>query len=198
MWITLLDWLSENYPMLIIAIVLTIIVWAIARFYYTRFKKTENKVSELPCDRHEDSFRKIMDELSIIRTYIVTKNPRSASLFSEKNSPRILNAAGVKLYKDISGEDFLKRHEQELLRMIEGKCPKTALDVEIAANEVLIENLDSDMFNGLKLWVYNSPSRKLSINGETRDYNITMNDVCFILSLPLRDMYLEKHSEIQR
>lgn len=198
MWIALLDWLSENYPMLIIGIVLVVAVWVIARFYYTRFKKIENNVSELPCDRHEDSFRKIMDELSIIRTYIVTKNPRSASLFSEKKSPRRLNEAGIGLYNDISGADFLKRHESELMRMIEEKCPKTALDVEIAANEILIENLDSDIFNGIKLWVYNSPSRKLPIDGEMRDYNITMNDVCFILSLPLRDMYLEKHPDIQR
>lgn len=102
------------------------------------------------------------------------------------------------MYNDISGEKFLVEHKDFLYRGIDDKLPKTALDVEIAANEVLIENLDSDIFNDLKVWVYNSPSRKLNLNGEERDYAVTMNDVCFVLSLPLRDMYLDSHPEVKR
>ena len=193
-----MDWLAGNYPFLIVAIIIAAIVWIVARFYYTRFKKIEQDVSELPCIHHEESFKKIMEELSVIRTYLVTRNPKSASLFSEKMSPRRLNIAGRNLLNDIDGTSFLEENEDDLFRMIEEKQPKTALDVEIAANEVLIENLDSDIFNRLKLWVYNSPTRKLTIDGEERDYAITMNDICFILSLPLRDMYLDAHPEIQR
>ncbi len=198
MWDAILDWLAGNYPFLIVAIIIAAIVWIVARFYYTRFKKIEQDVSELPCIHHEESFKKIMEELSVIRTYLVTRNPKSASLFSEKMSPRRLNIAGRNLLNDIDGTSFLEENEDDLFRMIEEKQPKTALDVEIAANEVLIENLDSDIFNRLKLWVYNSPTRKLTIDGEERDYAITMNDICFILSLPLRDMYLDAHPEIQR
>lgn len=198
MWDAILDWLAGNYPFLIVAIIIAAIVWIVARFYYTRFKKIEQDVSELPCIHHEESFKKIMEELSVIRTYLVTRNPKSASLFSEKMSPRRLNIAGRNLLNDIDGTSFLEEYEDDLFRMIEEKQPKTALDVEIAANEVLIENLDSDIFNRLKLWVYNSPTRKLTIDGEERDYAITMNDICFILSLPLRDMYLDAHPEIQR
>ena len=62
---------------------------------------------------------------------------------------------------------------------------------------VLYDHLDDDMFNGMKKWVYNSPSRKLMIDGKEQDYTVTMNDVCFVLSLPLRDMYLEKHPDLQ-
>lgn len=198
MWDAILDWLAGNYPFLTVAIIIAAIVWIVARFYYTRFKKIEQDVSELPCIHHEESFKKIMEELSVIRTYLVTRNPKSASLFSEKMSPRRLNIAGRNLLNDIDGTSFLEENEDDLFRMIEEKQPKTALDVEIAANEVLIENLDSDIFNRLKLWVYNSPTRKLTIDGEERDYAITMNDICFILSLPLRDMYLDAHPEIQR
>lgn len=61
---------------------------------------------------------------------------------------------------------------------------------------VLYDHLDDDMFNDMKKWVYNSPSRKLMIDGKERDYTVTMNDVCFVLSLPLRDMYLELYPEL--
>lgn len=77
------------------------------------------------------------------------------------------------------------------------KTPKTALDAEESALEVLFAHLDDDMFNGMKKWVYNSPSRKVEIDGEEKDYSVTINDVCFVLSLPLRDMYLELHPDLQ-
>ena len=101
-----------------------------------------------------------------------------------------------KLFDDVSGSEFLDANREVLIACIDGKTPKTALDVEESALEVLYEHLDDDMFNGLKKWVYNSPSRKLVIEGVERDYTVTMNDVCFVLSLPLRDMYLELHPEL--
>lgn len=60
-----------------------------------------------------------------------------------------------------------------------------------------MESLDQDIFNGLKRWVYNSPSWKISINGEERDYSITMNDICFVISIKLRDAYLRAHPELE-
>lgn len=209
MWETIGNWLAVNYPgifiALIIAFLLILIVWKIAQFYYTRFKKTEDavkdisgRIEKLPCPKHDEPFAQIMEDITVIRTFLMTKNPNSAIAFSKKQSPRVLNKAGESLYNDISGEKFLVEHKDFLYRGIDDKLPKTALDVEIAANEVLIENLDSDIFNDLKVWVYNSPSRKLNLNGEERDYAVTMNDVCFVLSLPLRDMYLDSHPEVKR
>ncbi len=34
-------------------------------------------------------------------------------------------------------------------------------------------------------------------DGEEFDYSVTMDDVCFIISIPLRDGYLEAHKEIK-
>lgn len=209
MWETIGNWLAVNYPgifiALIIGVALVFIVWKVAKFYYMRFKKTEEdvktisgKMAKLPCSKHDESFAQIMEDITVIRTFLMTKNPNSAAAFSKKLSPRVLNSAGESLYSDISGDKFLNAHKDFLYRCIDEKSPKTALDVEIAANEVLIENLDSDIFDDLKVWVYNSPSRKLNLNGEERDYTVTMNDVCFVLSLPLRDMYLNSHPEIKR
>lgn len=121
------------------------------------------------------------------------KNPKSAISFSTKASPRKLNAEGEKLFEDIKGREFLDTNADFLLNCIKDKTPKTPLDVETVAVEVLVENLNNDMFNDVKNWVYNSPMRKIEISGELQDYEVTMNDVCFVLSLPLRDMYLDKY-----
>ena len=124
------------------------------------------------------------------------KNPSAATAFSVKKSPRKLNDAGERLFEDISGKEFLEANKEFLLNEIEQKLPKTALDVETTASEVLFENLQNDIFNRMKNWVYNSPMRTLTINGEEKDYAVTIGDVCFVLSIPLRDMYLQNHPEI--
>ena len=93
--------------------------------------------------------------------------------------------------------DFLDKNSDELLAAIAAKDPQTALDVENFAIEVLISQLDSDIFNELKQWVYNSPSFKIEIQGQEQEYTVSMNDVCFILSLPLRDMYLKTHPDLE-
>ena len=34
------------------------------------------------------------------------------------------------------------------------------------------------------------------IDGETKELAISLQDVCFVISLPLRDTYLQEHSEV--
>lgn len=33
-------------------------------------------------------------------------------------------------------------------------------------------------------------------NGQEKPYDLAITDVCFVLSLPLRDMYLKEHPQI--
>ena len=43
----------------------------------------------------------------------------------------------------------------------------------------------------------NAPAYKLKdAEGNEKMYDLSLPDVCFVLSLPLRDMYLAAHSEI--
>ena len=125
------------------------------------------------------------------------KDSKAAVLFSQKESPRKLNPSGRHIFDDCNGMLFLEENKKILLSAIAAKAPKTALDVENVANEVLIERLDSDIFNDIKAWVYERPPVKVEIQGMDKEYAIAMNDVCFILSLPLRDMYLDLHSELK-
>lgn len=223
-WNNVFDWISEKYPIGIILIIVSFVIWKIAQFYYTRFKitenkvklnedkikdtekiitdtekivkETENKVKELPCKKHDTMFNSVIEDIGIIRTFILSKNPTAISIFSAKKSPRKLNDEGIKLFETISGKKFLVDNEQFFIAGIEKRKPKTALDVEQNANEVLVENLGNDMFNDIKKWVYNTPSIEVKIGEEVKDYSITMNDICFILSIPLRDKYLELHPEL--
>ncbi|MBO7287410.1 MAG: hypothetical protein J6U85_04185 [Bacteroidales bacterium] len=184
---------------------------------YHRIVETEEAVKELPCSKHDDLYHRIVEteevvkelprlrydineikqELVAIRTYLTVKDTDVENVFSRKHSPRELNEAGEKLYADIKGEEFLDKNKDILIQGIDNRTPKTALDVEESALEVIVSLIDNDMFIGMKNWVYNSSPRKLIVDGVEKDYSISMNDVCFVLSLPLRNMYLDLHPELQ-
>lgn len=210
----IITFLIERWPALVAIIIAVAITIVVCKWYFGRFVPTEKKaniadsklgelneisktVSTLPCAKHDDSFSKIMEAITEIRTFLITKNPKTATLFALKHSPLKLNEAGEKLFADIKGSTFLEENKSFFVGCIDEKKPKTALDVEESALEVLYEHIDDDMFIGMKKWVYNSPSRKLMIDGAEKDYAITLNDICFVLSLPLRDIYLEQHQELQ-
>lgn len=139
----------------------------------------------------------IKDTLTTIRTYIATSDPKRSAIFSKKASPRKLNDIGMQLMESCKGSQFLQDNKTLLFQWLDMKKPTTALDVEICALEVLIENVDNDIFRPLKSWVYNSPALNVEQDGEAVEIAVTMRDVCFVISLPLRDMYLEEHPHIE-
>lgn len=196
MWNQVWKWLIENCPLLFLCVILIVVVWFIAKFYYQRFKKTENKVAELPCAVRGEQYNQIKEDLLQIKMFLMAKNPKTATMFSVKMSPRKLNEEGLKLLEEIHGNEFLAANSALFINAMQAKNPQTALDVEVSAHDVLIESLNSEIFNELKHWVYNSPTRQININGKVEDYSVTLGDVCFVLSLPLRDKYLALHPEI--
>lgn len=121
----------------------------------------------------------------------------STGLFSEKHSPRRLNEQGQRLFDDVGGTRFLDDNQEFLFSKLDEKQPKTALDVENMALMILNLNAENDIFNVLKNWVYNAPSRQVTnTKGDTVMYDVTLKDVFFVLSLDLRDRYLRAHPEI--
>ena len=194
-----LDYLVEKWPifaMLVISVIITaIVVWLLSEWYH-RFVNTETKVDNLPCSKHDEMFDKINEKLNVIRTALTIGNPMLANYLSQKNSPRELSEDGKKLFTDIKGEEFLHKNKDILIKGIEDNNPKTPLDVEELSFKVLLHLIDDDMYIGMKNWVYNSSPRKILVDGIEKSYDITMLDVCFVLSLPLRNMYLELHKEL--
>lgn len=148
-------------------------------------------------DSHDISIRKLQMEMLKVRTFIKTKFPTSQTVLSEKKSPAQLNEFGRKLFADMGGSDFLSKNGIYLLQKMEEKNPKTAFDVESTAHEVLILATNEEMFNKIKNKVYNYPYMDiLKRDGEVVKYEVSLADVCFVLSLSLRDMYLKAHPEV--
>lgn len=116
---------------------------------------------------------------------------------SMKRSPRRLSELGEQILKDIDGADFIRQHRETLFEIMDRYKPRTALDVENAAGDACVVATDSDIFDGIKNYVYNAPSYMVKdADGKEQRYDLSLMDACFVLSLPLRDLYLEAHPEI--
>lgn len=143
-------------------------------------------MDRLPCNVHRDDITKI-------KTVLVEKYPKSSSVFSMKSSPRKLNPTGEKLFAAINGEQFLKENKERLFGYISDNSPLVALDVEQLSNAACLSLVSTPAFNSLKNYVYNEPTWTLP---DGKPYDITINDICFVLGLRLRDKYLSEHPEI--
>lgn len=191
-------------------------IWAVKLSY--KHKDTSKRIDDLPCPHHTSKIEKHDEQFADIRALmgrmegqleLLVQNSiekgnskikkKSGVAFSAKNSPRQLNQNGIELLNDCGGREFLDANTDFFIGKIENLQPKTALDVEDMALGVLQTHTNEDMFIPLKKWVYNAPSRELrDSNGSTRTQDVDLDDVIFVLSLPLRDKYLELHPEIIR
>lgn len=194
----------ENYPGIFAMLVVAYAVWHI-RGWYSKF---DARVKA--CEAHEPAIEEIKNDVKTlqkdidsvkmdvksIKDYLVTKDQKAINVLAMKNSPMVLNENGKQIYEIIVGDKFLADNKTLLFERIDSKKPRTPLDVEIAAKEVLIDLLSSPIFDGIKNIVYNYPSIQIKQEGKDIDYAISISDVCFVLSIPLRDMYLEAHPEI--
>lgn len=166
----------------------------------------EKRTCNAQCDLHDrdidtlkQDLKEMKSDIIAIKSLLVMKHKNASNIFSMKNSPRQLNENGLKLLAAIDGSEFLQKNKDFLFSKIDECKPKTALDVENAANIACTANTDNDIFNGMKNFVYNSPSFKIiGEDGKECSYDIALSDVCFVLSIPLRDMYLEGHPEISK
>ena len=186
----ILSYLLNAAPEIALALIIGFIAWKVSK----RLTKTDNhftKIDDAISDLQKD-VTAIKNDLSDVQLFITSKYPSALGTFVTKNSPLTLNEFGKKLYEECGGKSFLEANQVLLLKKIEEKYPKTALDVETYAKEVLFPLTQNDIFKTIKVGVYNSPAWKIG----DKDYTITLGDVCFVLSIPLRDKYLSLHPEI--
>lgn len=211
MWSSIWTYISNHYPMILIIIALVVIVWKAAEKWFNfqkdieEVKKNngENETKINDCEAQigniNDALKKMQEDITIIRTHLIEKDSKTAKLFSGKASPRKLNEMGLKVYKDFGGANFLNNNQKILFDMIDEKEPQTALDVENAALEVLYKCVDNNIFNDVKVLVYQSKAIIIEEKGkEPMEYAITMNDICFIFSIELRDRYLTEHPNVRQ
>ena len=132
-----------------------------------------------------------------IKSFLSIKHKEDVDLVGLKNSPTKLTDFGNKILEELDGINFINDNKEYLIARLDEEKPRTALDVENSALMVFVNFCSSEKFDGIKNFIYNSPEYNVKDNkGCDRKYNLSLIDVCFILSIPLRDMYLESHPEI--
>lgn len=206
------SYVLENWPMLALVIILVAAVaWITykATKAFNRLEKIEEKYSNLPCEGHSASLKEvdsrmathnatleaIKTDVSIIKASLMSNN-HQASLFAVKHSPAQLNDLGNELFGKFHCQKFLDENGTRLISLIEEKSPKTPLDVENFALEVLFLASETPAFDTLKTDIYNSPAIEVPWGEGTKQYTITIKDIVYIIGLVLRNMYFEKHKEI--
>lgn len=148
--------------------------------------KVENKI-----DKVRDTIQEHTSALIEIYTVLGRKYPKRGASFVQKNSPRKLTELGLKIYKEIKGEQFLNDNKKFLFEYIDERKPLTRLDVEEYAMQSLFGLTSKPVFNYIKDYVYEAPAYK-NVDGEMSE--LTVGDICYILSIPLRDMYLKERN----
>lgn len=200
------EYMASNWPTVTIVIIVVIVSCILVR-RFTKWEDSHNQRHDSldkelynisnNIERTAERIEKIDKDMILFKSVMSMKDTKLRDVFSLKFSPRRLNENGRKVFDDIGGKSFLSDNKSFFFSKIDECKPKAALDVEDAAYLVLVINTDKDIFKPLKDFVYKSPTYTLKDNkGEDKRYDLSLLDVCFILSIPLRDMYLEEHKEL--
>lgn len=158
--------------------------------------KAEGGITRLPCSVNLSKIDRISEDLVKISSVLMIKDQDVKDVLSAKHSPRRLNESGTKIYNDANGQAFLDANKDYLFAEIDRRKPLAKLDVEDASYAVLIDATRLEAFNPIKTFIYNAPYYDVVKDGETRQLDVSLVDMCFVLSIPLRDMYLAEHPEI--
>lgn len=148
--------------------------------------KLESKIDKV-CDTVQEHTMALVEIYSILGY----KYPKKRESFLQKNSPHKLTELGQKICNEIQGEKFLSDNRATLFEYIDEHKPQTRLDVEELAVQALFRQTSKPVFNYIKDYVYEAPAYK-DVDGEMSE--LTIGDICFILSIPLRDMYLKERN----
>lgn len=154
-----------------------------------RFDNIDNRLKNID-DTIEDHTMALVQ----IFTFLGQKYPKRGSIFAQKNSPRSLNPLGQKIFEDIHGREFLDNNKDVLFNFIENESPQTRLDVENYSMQALMSLTGDKVFNPLKDYVYDAPAVELP---DGKKFELSIADLCFILSIPLRDMYIEEKGNFE-
>lgn len=111
---------------------------------------------------------------------------------------RELTEKGRNLYNLIGGDEFLQANKSRLFEQMDTKNLRTAYDVQEFAYIGLLWMQTDPIFDDIKSILYNAPATEITnADGTTSTHEYGISDACFVLSLPLRDMYLQEHPNIR-
>lgn len=177
------------------------LVWWVTR-KMTKFEARLGRAEQRPCEDHGRSITELTalsGKIDLLCMLALQQQPKAAGadMFSQKHSPRSLNGNGRKVAEVFGVGGFLEANGEWLIGEMGRLSPGTPLDVEAMSLAVLRLRSGDKRFNGLKGKVYRSPVMELEgKDGGTQATDITLDNVLYVMSLLLRDMYLERHPEL--
>lgn len=206
MWDTIFQYISANYPIILVIVVTCWVTWKV-KGMYDRSKEVEKKVDTLPCEQHKSDILLVkqsnikLDDISSsirkIEEWILKMDIGAMDDLVRKCSPYQLTEVGKIMLLESAAKSCVDTNLKQLLQLIEETRPMTAYDVERNSLRVLSSLTDNPIFNEIKNFIYNSPS---SIDIETSEGSkkvaIDMQRILMIMSIYLRDKYFEIHSEM--
>lgn len=202
MWSKAFDWIVEYAPGVAL-ILFVIIVTAYAcikasKFYYTRFKKTEDisdKVKDLPeaVNRNTENIEKqvipkldsISKALRTITSILYKKEIIDKTDLFEASSPVKLTKTGMVVLELIGGKQYVDDNSERLVQLMKEQNYKSALDVQNQANLLILEQAGTDDFVPIKDFIYQNPKYK--------DVALDMSTVVPVMGIYLRDKYFQKY-----
>ena len=205
------------------AVVIICIMFVAMKFYYTRFKKLEDKTSHADCQnkngkidtivRDMDSLKRDVDGLKKdvdgLKETMQSNNGMLVELsrwamhidegmigkLAQKYSPLRMTEAGEYLYRVSGAKDAVCKISQRLIGELEAMHLRTEFDVEDKSLDLIIKNSSDEAFDPIKKFVYYSPDT-IHIEGAVEDVKFNMLSLMKLMSIDLRDRFLSKHPEV--
>ena len=200
----IITYLLDNVPWLVAVIVVGVAMWKLSK-YHSNLETTQKTVSSLPCSQRkneidqlksfEKSFDSMAERFEEVCKWIMRNDINTIDTLAPKHSPRRMNRMGIEVYEETGAKQVFEDNKNFFLAELEKKNPKTAYDVEDAAFEVLLANLQEPIYNPIKSYLYTSPSKivKKDESGSDLEIELSMGLLLQLMSLELRDSYLELH-----
>jgi hypothetical protein len=191
-------WFAENYPELIIFIIVAWGTWRVSRLY-GRLEKVEEKCSEIEkmnsgIGSIKTDISKISGDLEKLFVFLSGQMDKFPKEFFASHSPIQLNPVGVSLLEEFGGKKFIEDNSKLLIdKLHENNVFKSALDVQNSAVTILYSYIDQDGFTPIKNWVFNNPVYKVGSNEMTFSLAIAIN----IMAIYLRDKYFVIYPELK-
>jgi hypothetical protein len=219
MWNTIIQYLVDNSSAGIWLLIGAAAAWFVSGIMH-RIKKVEEKIEKLPLAEHHlelkndmKDIRRTMDDfIQSVKDYIRSNDERMNEMSAwimktdtsmidtfKRYSPLSMTPAGKILFEQMPARKLVDDNLEYLIKEIEERDPATPYDVEEIALRVMIRNINHPMYNELKNFIYYSPETISIKDPETnkeKKMTINMNVAMRLMSIYLRDLYLEAHAEL--
>lgn len=163
-------------------------------FYFKAFSPLLKKVNEI-----KNNFDDLHNATREIQVYLKNKKGGLANpvhgleklSWANSNSPFVLNPRGQWLSEKSGIAEVVRNNSEVLVKILENNNPLNGYDVESLAIKEVANYVEAnvDIIQKIKDFIYKNPVH------ESKE--IGLNDIYFVGSIVLRDLYLEKHPEIK-